>query len=123
MYKYYLGLDYGTGSAKVCIIDDQASVLSYAFREYPIINLHHGWSEHDPLQYWKITCELIKKCIKEAKIFARDIKCIGISSAMPCMVMIDKKGNPVNNAYNLMDKRAIEQVEWIKNNIGERKIF
>ena len=123
MYKCYLGLDYGTGGAKACIIDDQASVLSYAFREYPIINLYHGWSEHDPLQYWKITCELIKKCIKEAKIFARDIKCIGISSAMPCMVMIDKKGNPINNAYNLMDRRAIEQVEWIKNNIGERKIF
>ena len=42
---------------------------------------------------------------------------------MPCMVMIDKEGNPIQLAYNLMDRRAIKEVEWLKNNIGEDKIF
>ena len=39
------------------------------------------------------------------------------------MVMIDKEGNPIQLAYNLMDRRAIKEVEWLKNNIGEDKIF
>ena len=36
MGKYLIGLDYGTGSGKACIIDEEANVLAYAMREYPI---------------------------------------------------------------------------------------
>jgi xylulokinase len=39
------------------------------------------------------------------------------------MVMVDKDHNPVNRAYNLMDRRAIEEVEWLRENIGEDRIF
>ena len=42
---------------------------------------------------------------------------------MPCMVMIDKAGGPIQLAYNLMDRRAVKEVEWLKDNIGEDKIF
>jgi ribulokinase len=35
--KYLLGIDYGTGGAKACIINEEADVVSYAYREYPII--------------------------------------------------------------------------------------
>ncbi len=37
--------------------------------------------------------------------------------------MIDKDGVPIHLAYNLMDRRAVKEVEWLKNNIGEDKIF
>jgi xylulokinase len=123
MTKYLLGIDYGTGGAKATIIDDEANVLSYAFREYPIITQKSGWSEHDPVLYWEIACEIIKECIKKASIDSKDIKGIGTSSALPCMVMIDKNGNPLNMAYNLMDRRATKEVKWLKDNIGEDKIF
>ncbi len=39
------------------------------------------------------------------------------------MVMIDRNGNPINNAYNLMDRRAVREVQWVKDNIGERAVF
>lgn len=121
--KYLLGIDYGTGGAKACIIDEEANILSYAFREYPIITSKPGWSEHDPILYWKIACEIIKECISKALINPKDIVGIGTSSALPCLVMIDKNGNPINLVYNLMDRMAITEVEWLKNNIGEDKIF
>jgi len=47
MTIYLLGIDYGTGGAKACIINTEGKVLSYAFREYPIITRKPGWSEHD----------------------------------------------------------------------------
>jgi ribulokinase len=123
MSNYLLGIDYGTGGAKAAIIDKEANILAYAFREYPIVTQKPGWSEHDPVLYWKIACEIIKECIKKASIDPKDIKGIGTSSALPCMVMIDRNGNPINMAYNLMDRRAVKEVEWLKNNIGENKIF
>ncbi|RKY03212.1 MAG: carbohydrate kinase [Spirochaetes bacterium] len=123
MGNFLLGIDYGTGGTKATIINDQGEVLGFAFEEYPIITPHPGWSEHDPHRYWDAACRIIKKSINEAQINPKEIRGIALSSALPSMVMIDAEGNPVNNAYNLMDRRATEEVKWIKENIGEEKIF
>ena len=123
MPNYLLGIDYGTGGAKACIIDEEAKVLSYAFREYHIYTSRPGWSEHDPVRYWEIACEIIKECIHNIHIDPGDIKGIANSSALPSMVMVDKQLNPINMAYNLMDRRATAEVEWLKKNIGAEKLF
>lgn len=123
MGSYFLGIDYGTGGAKACIIDNNGNVLSYYFEEYPIITLKPDWSEHDPALYWKITCQISRECIEKANIRANEIKGIAVSSALPCMVMVDREGDPINNAYNLMDRRATEEVKFIKSLIGEEKMF
>lgn len=123
MSGYLLGIDYGTGGAKACIINEEADVLSYSYREYPIIVERPGWSEHNPQLYWEVACEMIRECIEKAGINPKDIKGIGTSSALPCLVMVDVKQQPVNMAYNLMDRRAVREVEWLKNNIGEQRVF
>jgi len=123
MADFLLGIDYGTGGAKTTIIDVEGNVLSYAFEEYPFITEHPGWSEHNPHCYWQIACRIIPKAVKDAKVNPKDIKCVASSSALPSLVMVDKKRNPIHNAYNLMDRRATAEVEWIKQNIGEDRIF
>lgn len=123
MARYLLGIDFGTGGAKACIIDEEANVLSYSFKEYPIITRKPGWSEHDASEYWKTACELINECIEKANISPAEIKGVGTSSALPSLVMVDNEHNPAAMAYNLMDRRAIEQVQWVKHHIGEDAIF
>ncbi len=123
MSAYLMGLDYGTGGAKAVIIDDQGQVLGHAFEEYPIVNKKADWSEHDPDLYWEITIKIIKKTIEEAGIEPADIKGIGTSSALPSMVMVDKNGEPINMAYNLLDRRAKKEVAWLKEELGEDRIF
>jgi len=118
-----LGIDYGTGGAKTTIIDTEGNVLGYAFEEYPILTPHPGWSEHDPHLYWQIACRIIRKAIDEAEARAGDIKGVAVSSALPSLVLVDRDHNPINNAYNLMDKRATDQVRWLKDNVGEERIF
>ena len=123
MPEYLLGIDYGTGGAKACIIDSEANVLGYSFREYRIFTDKPGWSEHDADEYWPVACELIKECIAKAGIDASHIKGIGTSSALPSVVLVDKDHKPVHRAYNLMDRRAVNEVQWLKDNIGEDRIF
>jgi len=123
MSKYLLGMDYGTGGAKACIINTDGDVLGYSFEEYPIIHSKPGWSEHDPQLYWEIACRFIESCISQAQISSGDIKGIAVSSALPSKVMVDKQGRCINNAYNLMDRRATAEVEYLKKNIGEERIF
>lgn len=118
-----LGLDYGTGGAKTTIIDTEGNVLSYAFEEYPILTPHPGWSEHDPNLYWQIACRIVRKAIDEAGVAPKEIGGVAVSSALPSMVMVDRDSEPVNNAYNLMDRRATAEVQWLKDHIGEDRIF
>ena len=123
MTSYLIGLDHGTGGAKACIIDDQATVLAYAYREYPIYAHHSGWSEHDPHLYWQATCEVIKECLETSKVRPDQIKGFANSSALPSLVMVDKHHRPIHLAYNLMDRRATEQVQWLRDNVGENRLF
>ncbi len=123
MADYLLGIDFGTGGAKVCLIDDELNILAYAFREYPILMPRQGWSEHDPHSYWQYTGEMIQECLQKAGIDPRLIRGIGTSSALPCMVMVDKAHQPIHRAYNLLDRRATREVAWLKEHIGERRIF
>jgi ribulokinase len=123
MANYLLGIDYGTGGAKACIIDENANPISYAYREYPIITEKPGWSEHDAKLYWTVACEIISECVSKGNINPADIKGIGTSSACPSMVMVNKNHEPIGRAYNLMDRRATKEVEWLKENIGAKRIF
>lgn len=122
MADYLLGLDYGTGGAKACIIDTQGDVLGYAFEEYPFIHEKPGWSEHDPARYWDAACRLIGRCLAEAHIDAAHIRGLAVSSALPSLVMVDRQGRPIHNAYNLLDRRATQEVAWLREQIGDERI-
>jgi xylulokinase len=59
MADYLMGIDYGTGGAKACIIDAEGNVLGFAFEEYPFIHERPGWSERNPAFYWEIARRII----------------------------------------------------------------
>ena len=123
MKPYLLGVDFGTGGAKAALIDEQGAVAGYAFEESGIICEKPGWSEHDPEQYWPAFCRLVQQVMAQARAHLDEIQGIAVSSALPSLVMLDHTGNPVQRAYNLMDRRATQEVEWIKEHIGEDRIF
>ena len=123
MADYLLGLDYGTGGAKACLINGEGDVLATAFEEYPLIHEKPSWSEHEPALYWEIACRMIRSLLSQSHADPEGIRGIGVSSALPSMVMVDRDLNPVHRAYNLMDRRATDEVEWLKEQVGERRMM
>jgi sugar (pentulose or hexulose) kinase len=123
MADYLLGVDYGTGGAKVCIIDAQGDVLGFSFEEYPFFHEKPGWSEHDPVLYWEIACRLIQKALTESSVGPGEIRGVAVSSALPSLVMVDHDHNPIHRAYNLLDRRAKAEVAWLKEQVGEDRLF
>jgi len=118
-----LGIDFGTGGAKACLVDQTGAVLAFAFEEYPIVTVKQGWSEHDASRYWPVACGLIRSCLAQAGATGADVKGIALSSALPSLVLVDKERRPVEYAWNLMDRRATDEVAWLKDKIGEERIF
>ena len=124
MADYLLGLDYGTGGAKAAIVDGaDGKVVSYSFEEYPILTPKPAWSEHDARNYWSVACRLISKVLADGAVSASQIRGVAVSSALPSLVLVGRDHAPLANAYNLMDRRAVEQVRELKERIGEDRIF
>ncbi|MCB0046321.1 MAG: FGGY-family carbohydrate kinase [Caldilineaceae bacterium] len=122
MPDYLLGIDYGTGGAKACIIDQDGAVLTRAFEEYPLFHDLPGWSEHDAPRYWRMGCDIIRQCLSGAAIDPHHVRGVAVSSALPSLVMVDSAGEPIARAYNLLDRRAVKEVAWLKETVGEARI-
>jgi ribulokinase len=123
MTEYFLGVDYGTGGAKAALINSDGEQMGYAFEEYPIYTDKPGWSEHDAPRYWATFCRMVRKILQETHAAPADIRGVAISSALPSVVLLDRDGNPLPRAYNLMDRRATHEVAWLHENIGAERIF
>ena len=118
-----LGIDYGTGGTKAVLIDYDGRELASAFEEYELIHERPAWSEHDAQNYWDAACRMIRSCLSDAGVSGKDVRAVAISSALPSMVMVDRDHNPIHRGYNLLDRRATDQVAWLKEHIGEDRIF
>lgn len=123
MNALLLGIDFGTGGAKACLVDQDGGVPGFAFEEYRIFTDRPGWSEHDADQYWPVACRLIRSCISQAGAAPTDVRGVAVSSALPSLVLVDRDHRPVERAWNLMDRRATDEVAWLKERIGEERIF
>lgn len=118
-----LGADFGTGGAKVALVSDQGEQLGYAFEEYPIHTDGPGWSEHDATRYWDVFCRLTQAVLAQSGRSPGEIGGIAVSSALPSVVFVDHSGAPLPRAYNLMDRRATDQVTWIRDHVGAERVF
>ena len=121
---FLLGADFGTGGAKVALINDQGEQLGYAFEEYPIHTDGPGWSEHDAPRYWEAFCRLTRQVLAESRRGTRRRSAASPSPRRcPRSSSSTRTATPLPRAYNLMDRRATAEVAWLKEHVGAERIF
>jgi len=107
-----LGIDVGTSSIKVSVVDAQTgknvASASYPDKETEIIALKNGWAEQSPDMWWENVQQAIKKCNASGKYNPKDITAIGIAYQMHGLVLVDKEGNSLRNSIIWCDSRAVE---------------
>ncbi|RYD94267.1 MAG: carbohydrate kinase, partial [Sphingobacteriales bacterium] len=117
-----LGIDIGTSSIKVCIIDtDSQKIITsaqYPDEESPIISLQSGWAEQAPGMWWEQTQQALKRCHATGKYNADDIAAIGIAYQMHGLVLVDKDQNVLRNSIIWCDSRAVELGDKAFEDIG-----
>jgi len=118
---YLAGLDIGTTGVKALITDFQGAVKGLAYSEYPCLYPSPGWVEQDVEIMWKKICEVTNKVIAITHVNPGDIKSVGISSQRGTFIPVDKNFKPLMNSIVWSDDRAIEELNWIRNEIGEER--
>ena len=107
-----LGIDLGTSSVKVAVIDAaNGSTLAsaqYPDIETPVIAPQPGWAEQSPEEWWKNVQQAILKVHAQKKYDPAAITAIGISYQMHGLVLVDKEQNVLRNSIIWCDSRAVE---------------
>lgn len=119
---YLLGIDVGTSSIKVSIVDSssQKTIVSaqYPETEAEIIAVKPGWAEQSPETWWDFTQKAILKANASLKYNPKDIISIGIAYQMHGLVIVDKNQEVLRNSIIWCDSRSVEIGENAFHKIG-----
>ena len=104
---YILAIDQGTTSTRAIIFDHSGTIVSTGQKEHEQIFPRAGWVEHDPLEIWTNTREVIGQALSRADITRHNIKAVGITNQRETAVVWDRTtGKPVYNAIVWQDTRT-----------------
>ncbi|MDR6904704.1 glycerol kinase [Agromyces sp. 3263] len=107
MADYILAIDQGTTSSRAIIFDKAGSIVSTGQLEHEQIFPRAGWVEHDPLEIWRNTGEVIGQALGKANLTRHDIAAVGITNQRETAVVWDRTtGEPVYNAIVWQDTRT-----------------
>jgi xylulokinase len=122
---YLLGIDIGTSSVKVSVVDAQTQqcVASafYPETEAEIISIKTGWAEQNPDTWWAYLQQALMKANVSGKYDPKEIAAIGIAYQMHGLVVVNKQQLPLRNSIIWCDSRAVEYGEKAFHAIGEEK--
>ena len=107
MAKYAVAIDQGTTSTRFMIFDHKGAVVGIDQKEHEQIYPKPGWVEHDPMEIWQATQDVIKGAIAKYKIDIKDIAACGITNQRETTVVWEKAtGKPIHNAIVWQDTRT-----------------
>ncbi|WEK19894.1 MAG: FGGY family carbohydrate kinase [Candidatus Pedobacter colombiensis] len=109
---YLLGLDIGTSSIKVSVVDvdtqKRVATTQYPEEEAEIKSLKSGWAEQSPVDWWQNAVHAILQVNATGSFNPKDIKAIGIAYQMHGLVIVDKDQNVLRDSIIWCDSRAVE---------------
>ncbi len=107
MADYAGALDQGTTSTRFMIFDHGGKVVGIDQKEHEQIYPKPGLVEHDPMEIWQRSEEVIAGALKKAKVQASDLAAVGVTNQRETTVVWEKSsGKPVYNAIVWQDTRT-----------------
>jgi glycerol kinase len=104
---YLAAIDQGTTSTRFIIFDLTGKIIASEQKEHQQIYPQPGWVEHNPLEIWQNTQELISNTLRKSGIQKGEIAALGITNQRETTVIWEKSsGKPVHNAIVWQDTRT-----------------
>lgn len=116
----YIGVDLGTSSVKLILMDKEGKIHKTVSREYPIFFPFPGWSEQNPEDWYAQTIEGIKELT--ADIDKAQVAGISFGGQMHGLVILDDNDNVIRPAILWNDGRTAKETDYLNNTIGRSKL-
>jgi len=118
MPKYIAAIDQGTTSTRCIIFDHNGLIQAVTQEEHAQIYPQPGWVEHDPLEIWQRTQQVIRGVLEGFS--PKDIAAVGITNQRETTIVWDKRtGKPYYNAIVWQDTRTKSICDELSSNGGQ----
>ncbi|WP_462326827.1 glycerol kinase GlpK [Desulfobaculum sp.] len=99
MAQYIGAVDQGTTSTRFIIFDKSGRIVGMDQKEHTQIYPQPGWVEHNPMEIWQNTQEVIRGALVKSGIKGSELAAIGITNQRETTVVWDRNtGQPYYNA-------------------------
>src|SRR5665213_758461 len=106
MPKFIAAIDQGTTSTR-CILFNADGPVAAAQKEHVQHYPRPGWLEHDPMEIWRHTKQVVAQALAGANATGSDVSAIGIANQRETTLVWDRAmGQPLYNAIVWSDTRT-----------------
>ncbi|WP_044913698.1 xylulokinase [Butyrivibrio sp. WCE2006] len=116
----YIGVDLGTSSVKLVLMDESGKIHGTTSREYPLYFPQPGWSEQKPEDWYKEAIEGLKELLKD--VDKSQVAGISFGGQMHGLVILDENDDVIRPAILWNDGRTQKQVDYLNNEIGKETL-
>ena len=110
---YYIGVDLGTSSVKLILMEPTGNIVNTVSKSYPIDFPKPGWSEQNPYDWYEKTCEGIKELV--AGYDADKVAGISFGGQMHGLIILDENDKVIRPAILWNDGRTTKVTEYTAN--------
>lgn len=116
----YVGVDLGTSSVKLLLMDEAGDIKSIVTREYPLYFPKPGWSEQNPEDWYAALVDGMKELTGDCD--KSQIEGISFSGQMHGMVILDEADQVIRPAILWNDGRTQAECDYLNQEVGREKI-
>ena len=122
--KYLVGIDEGTTGCKVCLFDENGTLVSSSYREYPSYYPHPGWVEQDIEEIRTAVFDSCKETISKSGVNPAEISAVGYSNQGITMVLLDKDGKVLrDHTIGWQDARNAEVLAEVQQKMTQEEYY
>ncbi|NTW44378.1 MAG: glycerol kinase, partial [Anaerolineaceae bacterium] len=119
MGNFIGAIDQGTTSTRFIVFDQNANIVASDQKEHRQIYPSPGWVEHDALEIWSNTQDVIQNAMRKSGLRSEDITALGITNQRETSVLWNKEtGQPYSNAIVWQDTRTQNICDRLSKNYG-----
>ncbi|MBE6997526.1 MAG: xylulokinase [Ruminococcaceae bacterium] len=116
----YIGIDLGTSSVKLLLVDEHGAIRNTVSRDYPISFPRPGWSEQNPDDWWDACLDGLKALLTGNA--AGEVAGIGVGGQMHGLVILDEADAVIRPAILWNDGRTGEETDWLNTAVGRERL-
>lgn len=96
---YYIGVDLGTSSVKILLVDETGAVCKSVSRTYPLEYPQPGWSQQSPEDWWDAVCILMPQLL--SGVDAAQVAGLAVGGQMHGLVALDAEDRVIRSGHPL----------------------
>ncbi len=122
--SFLIGVDIGTQGTKAVLVSLEGELLGTGFREYSVDQPYPSWAEQWPQIWEEAVYYSIRQAMESSKVSPTDVAGLCLSGLYGgAGVPVDKNFEPLRPCLIWMDRRATEEVAWVKENVDLERLF